>query len=391
MKQIDLHQVNTFLLRKQHLSAESGSYDIPQIVNDIGGLHATNPTTPHLSLFARCPDFRRDLLEGELYIRKGLAKIRCVRKTIYIHTKSMLPIVYAATNPLVEKASRMYMEARGVTPREYEEISKVILEWLTTEEMTASAIRKKLATSLDISSVLYHMCDRGLLIRGRPEGGWKSKNQRYASFHNYFPDIDLQGFDEDDALAALVEHYLAAYGPVTEEDIVWWMGLGKMRVQQALRGLQEKILHRPIQDLEGDFILLRSDHDPLCEVSKDGKPTINLLPSLDPYLMGYKARQRYLTTADTHKVFDRSGNATSTILLDGRVVGVWDFEERETPLLKLHFFHSLPKDILERTHDQARRVGRFMADGEVEIREYDSMLPLTERPAGSMMTPLKHC
>jgi hypothetical protein len=391
MKGLDLHHVNAYLLHKQHLSVEARSSDMAQIINDICGLHATNPTTPYLSLFDRCPDFRKDLLEGDLYVRKRAARIRCVRKTIYIHTKSMLPVVYAATKPLAEEASKRYMEARGVTPGDYEEISKAILEWVSTEEMTASAIRKRLATSMNVSPILYYMCDQGLLIRGQPLGGWKSKNQRYASFHNYFPDIDLQEIDEEDAVMALIEHYIAAFGPVTEEDIVWWIGLGKTKVCRALGKLQDKILLRSILGLDGDFIILRSDHAALCEASLSKKPAINLLPSLDPYLMGYKMRQRYLTATDTHKVFDRSGNVTSTILLKGRVVGVWDFEERETPFLKLHFFQPLPKDILERTYVEALRLGEFMAEGEVEIKECDSMPPLVERPAGSVMRPLKNC
>ena len=50
---IDLNSVNRFLLHKQHLTDESKTDDILQIARDIYGLHATGPTTPYVSLFAR--------------------------------------------------------------------------------------------------------------------------------------------------------------------------------------------------------------------------------------------------------------------------------------------------------------------------------------------------
>jgi hypothetical protein len=389
MTSFDLEDINTFVLRKQHLTSDSTSRDITTIVWNISGLHATGPTVPYLSLFARHPKFERNFLEDELYRKKRLAKIRCIRKTIYIQSKEMLPIVHAATVALAEKASRRFMEARGVTLDAYERLSKEILGLLSEKEMTASELKEALRSPLDISSILYLMCDQGNLIRARPEKGWRDKNLRYALFTDYFPDLNLTQYDEKEAIRLLVERYLVAFGPVTESDILWWTGLGKIKIRQALEELRAKVIHISIAGFETRHLLLHSDVEPLSTSSTPSNPTIRLLPYLDPYLMGYKERGRYLNPQHTTMVFDRSGNATSTILINGRVTGVWDFDEREVPSIKLHFFSPPPPDILVGVRQEAARLGTFIAEDEVRIKECDTMTSLTERSAGGFMSPLR--
>ena len=77
MSKTDLDRVNRFVLRKQHLTNESRIDDVVQIAGDISGLHATAPTTPYLSLYARTKKFTKEQLDEELYIKRNLGKIRC--------------------------------------------------------------------------------------------------------------------------------------------------------------------------------------------------------------------------------------------------------------------------------------------------------------------------
>jgi hypothetical protein len=389
MLQVSLENVNAFVLRKQHLTSDTTHCDIPTIVKDICGLHATGPTVPYLSLFARYPNFKKTHLEEELYQKKRLAKIRCVRKTIYIQAKEMLPVVHRATAALVETASRRFMESRGITPDEYMRLSKDILGFLSEKEMTASEIKKALLSSLEISSVLYFMCDQGLLIRAGPDKGWRDRNQRYALFTDYFPDLDLAQCDEKEALCLLIERYLASFGPVTEGDIFWWTGLGKTVIRQVLEELREKITHVSIEGLRGRYVLLRTDVEPLLKSYPQSKPTIRLLPYLDPYLMGYRERGRYLNPQHTTRIFDRSGNATSTILVNGKVVGVWDFDDKDAPSIKLHFFSQPPPDLLAGVRREAAQLAEFISEEEAIIEECSLMTPLTDRSAGGFMSPLK--
>jgi DNA glycosylase AlkZ-like len=134
--------------------------------------------------------------------------------------------------------------------------------------------------------------------------------------------------------------------------------------------------------------MLAADRSSLKHMGSPGRPAVNLLPALDPYLMGYKERERYLDLREFDLVFDRSGNSTSTILIDGKAAGVWDFSQGPRPTVKLFLFYALEKKVLCMVESRARAVGQFMADKAVAVEMCDRMVPLPQRNAGGFMSPL---
>ncbi len=388
---VELDRALHFILWKQHLSAETRNADITQIVRDVGGLHATGATTPYMSLFARHQGFEKEDLHDALYVKRTLGKIRCMRKTIHVLTREMIPIAFGATLGMVEKASREHLTFRGVPSEAYEAISKEIMALLEHGGMTASEIKKELEIQINVAPILYLMCDQGLLIRDEPEKGWRDRNHRYSLFHRVFPDLRLDEIEETVAVTLLVHQYLGSYGPSTVGDIAWWTGLGKRKVQAALDRLRDKITYIHIEELEGDFLILEAEKDLLEKADLPPRSVVNLLPSLDPYIMGYKERERYLDLTHYNRVFDRSGNATSTILIDGKIIGVWDFEEDGDPVVKMLLFNDVERSVRDSIDAAAQEMGRFIADQDIQLRICKSMIPLTGRTAGSFMSPLKDC
>jgi hypothetical protein len=379
-------------ITKQHLHCRAAIADLIQVVRDVAGLHATVPTTPYLSLHARLADFTKDQLSHALYDARTLARVRCVRKTIYIHAIEDVPAFQRATSVPLVKASRRYAEGRGVGLVQYQELATEIMRLLAKHELTASEIRSALSAEADIPAVLYLMCDEGCLVRGQPVRGWRDRTYRYARFADWFPDIQLNAVAELDAITSVVRSYLAAFGPATEADAAWWTGLGKMKVRRAFRSIQSELALVTVPGVGDSLFVLNRDLDSRADTASTGEPTARLLPVLDPLLMGYRDRRRFLNEAHHPWVFDRSGNATSTVFVDGRVAGVWDFECDRTGrecVLKLLFFEE-PKDTIRRhVRAEAAAVGRFIADQEVRIYECQKMPPLAQRTAGGFMSPLR--
>jgi len=385
---IDLDSVNQFLLHKQHLSEESKTEDIVQIARDIYGLHATGAATPYVSLFARAKDFTKDNLDEELYVKRSLGKIRCVRTTVHVLPKETIPIAFAATRGIVEPNSQDFLQYTGITKRQYDETSRAILEMLRGKGLSTLDLKKHLGTKLNISTIVNLMCDQGLLMRGKSGKGWKSNTHTYYLFSEYFPGMDLNAVDPASARELTVSQYLASYGPATVKDISWWSGFTMTEVRRILQRLARETTEVDIPELKGPYLMLAADEATMRSRQFFDKPVVNLLPALDPYLMGYKERERYLDYRNYEMVFDRSGNGTSTILVDGGVVGVWDFSQDPEPTVKVFLFHELEKTVLRLVEARALTIGEFIGDKAVAIEMCDQMVPLTQRNAGGFMSPL---
>jgi hypothetical protein len=386
-----LDQVNFFVLYKQHLAEESRGEngEIVRIAGDIGGLHATGAATPYLSLFARMKDFSREQLDGELYSKRTLGKVRGVRGTVYIHPREVLPIAYTSNRRMNIPNSQRFYRYMDRSEEEYDRLSRRILQLLHGRGMTAAEIKRELGEEKSVSPVVNLMCDLGLLIRGAPAGGWKSNVHTYHILEEYMPGVNLASVEEKEARASMVRRYLAAFGPVCENDIAWWTAFRKSEVKEVLERLGDVVSQVRVEGMERDYFMLSSQDSQLVATRTPQRPVVNLLPSLDPYLMAYKERDRYLSRERYHFIYDRSGNATNCILLDGRIAGVWDYVEEDSPLFKWFLFAPVSERNSRLIRREALRLGVFFAGVEVELKECRDMIPLTERTAGAFMAPLK--
>lgn len=383
------HIVNPFLLRKQHLHPETRIPDVLQIARDAGGLHATVSTTPYLSLWARSPGFERASLDRELGETRALARIRCVRGTIYVQPRDWIPAYLAATRRRNTAQTVNLARRSGITERRYERLSADIAAILAGTSMRVASIRRALGFEGDLSAVLYRMCDEGILLRGQGGQGWKDRGVHYRLFPEVFPEVGLASIGEAQAMAAVVEQYLRCFGPACEGDIAWWTGFGKSEVRRALTEIGPRLVHVHLGEDGRPGLMLQEDVESLGTVQSREGPLISLLPLLDGYLMGYRERDRYLRPEHRDFVFDRGGNVTSTVLVNGEIAGVWDWEEKPRPVVKVHYLVRVSREARTLIEEEAKRLGRFLSGQDVEVSLCESMAPLVARTAGGFQSPLK--
>jgi hypothetical protein len=86
-------------------------------------------------------------------------------------------------------------------------------------------------------------------------------------------------------------------------------------------------------------------------------------------------------------VYDRSGNATSVVLADGRIAGVWDVLA-ESHEARFHPFGALATADEDRIRVELADMGAFITGSAVTVRRVERMTPLTDRSAGWVRKPL---
>jgi len=389
MDRFPKESVNHYILEKHHLTNDFKVDDILKITNDLCGLQATGTFEPYVYLFSRKKGFRKEELDKELYKTKSLLKVRGMRNTMFIVPKNDAPLIHNATNYLKENRFEGFFNYSDFTRIEYNELETKILQVLKNESLIATDIKKRIGSDRNISIIISLMCDKLLLVRDKPPKGWKDRRNTYSLMKYNFPDLNFQNVEEIKAIQSLILRYIKSYGPVTEQDITWWTGFTKTKVKNAIDSIQLHI--ERINLFDEIHYIEKPDLESLKNISPQKTQIINLLANLDPYLMGYKNRKRFINDEIYDFVFDRSGNATTTILLDGTVIGIWDFQSKPDPIVKILLFENQTKEILNDIKKQAKIMGEFILEQGVKIKECSNPEPLTKRSAGTFMKPLKNC
>jgi hypothetical protein len=324
-------------LARRHLLAEGADRNVADVTHDLVGLHATDPATPYLSLWARVAGFRVSDLDAALYEDKTVVKHLAMRRTLWVVRAGDLPAVQAAASDRVAANERKKLIADVVAAGIAVDgdawlaaASTAVLAQLAEHgHASARELRSalpELAGNYDPAPgkrwggdtpvsprVLTVLAVQGHLVRGPNEGTWTTSRPRWVASAQWLgsgPDT----VDHDAARAALVGSWLEAFGPATLNDVKWWFGHTLTWAREALRDVGAVEV-----DMDGTPGYALADD---LEPEPKAEPWCALLPGLDVTAMGWQDRDWYLG-AHTGQVFDRNGNAGPTAWCDGRVVGGW--------------------------------------------------------------------
>lgn len=324
-------------LARRHFPSAPDSRPIAAITAGLIGLHASDPATPYLSLWARCPGFVADDLDDELYGKRSMLRHLAMRRTLWLIKAEDLAVVQPAASARVADNERRRLIAdvqkAGVAEdgqRWLDDACAATLRHLAehgpanSTELRAAlpelagvydpAPGKRWGGAVPVAPrVLTVLSASGHIVRGPNDGSWTTSRPRWATIASWLGD-KATPIPADAARAELIRRWLHAFGPATVEDIKWWFGTTLTAVRKALADVDAVAV-----DLHGSpGYALPDDLEP----EPDVPALCALLPGLDATTMGWYQRDWYLG-AHRGQVFDSNGNAGPTAWWNGRVVGGW--------------------------------------------------------------------
>lgn len=383
MRYVKARNVIQYTLQKQHLLENSRAETILQVVEDIVALHATNAATPYLSLFARMKRFHRSDLDREYYAKRNLVRLECMRGTLFITSTEMAPLLFQATRISDDRIAD-WIRQWGIPHSEYQKITEYLYSLLKGEGQTLPAIKSALPEGLvrslerrvgksvyrmsNVNIVLTTLMRQGLVVSEKfSEPILTRSANRYALIRDAYPQLNLKSIEIEEAKSLLIKLYIRAFGPVTEGDIIWWTGLQKREVDEALATMELDLRQIRIKGYADDYIILETDFKNLGRFKPSRKPSILLLPYEDPYSKGYKVRNRLINPDYESKAYVGSA-VEPTLLVDGQIIGTWNrtIEEGKGPI-KLTLFKRIKKGVEKTLIRTARAIGKMMGDDDARI------------------------
>jgi len=367
------------LAARHHLAASSRDAASPggvaAAVADIIALHGTDPASVYLAAWARTGASRADI-EHALYAEGALVRMLGMRRTMFVVPAGLMPVIQAAcTDQIAARLRRdlaKRVQASGIAPDGaawLKEVGEATVRALsargsaTGAELAGDEPRlraqlvypaaegKSYGGPVNVTSQLLMLLSaEGLIVRGRPRGGWTSSQFTWSAA----PDQPCP--DAAAARAELARRWLLAFGPASPADLQWWAGWTATQVRQALSQLEVTAV-----DLDGTAgVMLAADED----APPAAAPWPALLPALDPAAMGWRERGWYVG-GHAAALFDRSGNIGPTAWWDGRIVGGW--AQRKDGEIAVRLLEDAGAEAAAALAAEAQRLSEWIGDPKVRI------------------------
>jgi len=309
---------------------ERADVDAVTAIERLAGMQAQYSPSPYIGLWSRLRDFRRDELE------MALAEDRVFKATLM---RGTLHLVSAREFDLYRIAARYptHIWSDG-------------LKQLVDSGVDVDALRSEILASLDVRALKKPELQKAFRHRIPVElPDWVAfsvvvvvgatmnvaEDARFGHFagsrYRRAPQAEA---DPEDAMRAVVESYLRAFGPATRGDLAGWLGRPVNAFAAALESLDTLTFTGQDRRI---YLDLPDGSRPDEEVTAP----VRFLPKWDNLLLAHERRERVLPETHRKRVIRKNGDVLPTFLVDGVVAGAWDSPLKGRAVMTLTSFEPL--------------------------------------------------
>jgi hypothetical protein len=259
-------------------------------------------------------------------------------------------MIISATGPSLFKAYRKdrYRKVDILSNQEIESMLASVRNTLKQGPLKTSALKKSLPEVGEyMRSMLMLLMARGEVVRAKAKHA-RSNLTSYALLNQWIDGFKLKLVNEQDAITSLIHHHIERFGPVSVDDIAWWLRQTKTVVKKSISSLGKKIV--TINSEGKERYMSQSDFDVALACEKPEEEQVWFLPYEDHFLKAFIDRTAFIDESIMPMVFpaDRqhfwpsnpdapqkmpskgtraTGEVRPTIWVNGKVVGRWEIDD----------------------------------------------------------------
>jgi hypothetical protein len=299
----------------------------PEVVGRLLAVQAQELRSARLAVRARSSGLTAANVDRELTEERSLVVGWLLRGTLHLVRREDYAWLHALTAPRQMTGSLRRLREEGVSPTAAERAVGLVEEVLAAEgPLTRPELAERLGTEGQATPHLLRLAAlEGVTVLGPVRDGV----QAYALAREWLD--EEPAVDRETALVTLAARYLAAHAPATAADLAAWSGL-------------------PLREARAALAEAESDLPPLAEPP----PPPRLLPSFDPYFLGWKDRSFAVPPEHARRIHPGGGVLRATATVGGLAVGTWSLRAGR---VELDLFAPEHAGALE---DEAADVERFV-------------------------------
>jgi uncharacterized protein YcaQ len=359
-------QAAGFRLRRQHLQP---SKQIPRarcpdtvvdICRDTAGIQAQVMSAAEMSIWTRGRTITRDDIRAALWTRREVVKTSAMRFTLHLVPADDFATYIAALKPSAYGIINRVFTRLSARPDDVQAVIQSVVDALadgpkTQQELVAVAARtpsKGVRAWLKLAwSAVRPAVVQGLVVYGPSKGG----EVTFVRTDKWLPPQPV--IATDDARAALMRKFLAAFGPATPHDFAKWSGIPIGDAKRVLQSIADDTIAVTVDGAPG--WVLRHHVDELRESRLDD--TIRLLPAFDTLLLAHATKEHIVDLKYYKRVYRPQAWISPVVLAGGRIVAVWFPKTRGKRVeVDVQPFTPLPRRIRDAVAEETAALGAFL-------------------------------
>ena len=380
LSKLPLSKVREFNYAEHHVLPGFQAKSISQVSRSLVGLHSARLPTPYVTLQSRMGHIETTKLQKELFIKRKLIKIRCMRKTLHTVPFDLAPIVHQATLHFRVADCIRYYKNNGISDKVVVELKKLIISLVKKSPSHSNTIIKYIQASskplrrltieskaqkLLIRVIVKHLWEEGVICYINTSAHWGSEHRLYGHTQSLYPELILNALSPEEAQKKLVSYHIDRYGPVTEKDISWWSGLSKRVIKQSLKAIKHDLVELEVEEF-GDtiFYMKKANYHRMQSFEYSGEPWLALLAYEDSSLKGYfESRNRYVHSKYYNDLFNQIGEVRASIIVNGEAVGIWWWDKKEEKIV-YDLFKKIRKNLQSKLEGRIAEMETYLQGAE---------------------------
>ena len=390
---VPIAHLNRWRMHRQFLDHPFNAKNLLDLIKSVGWIYSPGCSTPYLSLWARMGSFKAEDLHKVVFDEHKIIQLETLRGCTMLVPRDQANIALRIRTRTFTELSKQARQQMPVTEAEMDKLKAAILKSVQSGPKTSEQIQQGVPSNLardfgaelkriglinSLSLAINLLKEEGKLLKQQSKKRLDSMDYSFVLASNVLPEADPQNLRMEAACAQLAQQYFRAEGPARIKDFAWWAGINVTDAIRAAGEIKPKVVPICVEGSPDEFLMSESDIDEFFAFEPP-EFAINFIPYRDTYLKGQREIvNRFVSSEHADKPFSRwkgklINDPLATIILNGRVVGVWEWSDDDDDVDLLLFDSNIPKPAEKAIHKRASELASFIRStlGEVRLQGLD--------------------